>query len=305
VSTNPTSSFYNAAINTIGLGDYNGVDVTTRTIQCVSPIMKDVQNPQLTYATLTTDVSNASTITSALTHSTELATTLTVTAVAYTGYNIANPTGAPDDDDGWTYHKPGLNVGQKVGIGVGVGAGVVIVGAAVGAWFMWRRRRRGMDAKEMEAEAAAGFLAGDKKDGGEEQSRDDGVLKLGLKVDGPAEMQGDGAFGAMQELHNRIDRPELMGSGQVFAQELEGSYEWPVPELDGGTTAPAQELDAGLTAREGQKVDAPGLAEETQVEATGVVGKKQDTQEDPVSVSEAHEAQTDSMGVVKREWTQG
>jgi hypothetical protein len=115
-----------------------------------------------------------------------------------------------------------------------------------------------MDAKGIEAEAAAGFLAGDKMDGGEEQSRDDGVLKPGLKVDGPAEMQGDGAFGAMQELHNGIDRPELMGSGQVFAQEPEGSYEWPVPELDGGTAAPAQELDAELTAREGQKVDARG-----------------------------------------------
>ncbi|KAL3443392.1 hypothetical protein BJX65DRAFT_311893 [Aspergillus insuetus] len=266
-------TFYNAAINTIGLGDYNGVDVTTRTIQCVSPIMKDVQNPELTYVTLTTDVSNGSTITSALTHSTELATSLTVTAVAYTGYNIANPTDAPDDDDGWTYHKPGLNVGQKVGIGVGVGAGVVIILAVVGAWFLRRRRRRGVDAKGIEAEAAAKFSARDKKDSGEGQSGEDGLLKSGLKADGPAEMQGDGSFGIMQELHNGVDRPELMGSGQVFAQELEGSYEWPVPEVDGGTAAPAQELDAGLPAPEDQKVDAPGTAEETQTDSAGA-GRK-------------------------------
>ncbi|KAL4976376.1 hypothetical protein BDW66DRAFT_151126 [Aspergillus desertorum] len=242
---------YNAQINTIGLGDYNGVDVMTTTVQCVStlwPTSDGSSTSTLTYDSLVVDTSDSSALTSPVTQSTILDATMAVTAVAYTGYNLATNTASsslpsPTDDtsSNSSSSSSGLSTGAKAGIGDGVAAGVVLIAMALVFWIVRRRRQRKLGAGP-ENELLPGAKEFPDMDG-----QGSGALasdKTGLKAGGPVEMQADEPAAGVQELHNGVDRPELMGSGQAFAQELEGSYEWPVQELEGGTTPVVQELDA-------------------------------------------------------------
>lgn len=136
-----------------------------------------------------------------------------VRASPMSGYNFPMASATQSSVESSSQQKSGLSTGAKAGIGVGVGVGaLLIIGALI---FFLRSRRRpsaGSEGKPEDMQAPETTMI--------------------------AELRGE-SHRPVHELHNRTDKPELVGS-YTPTNELAGTHGWPPQELDASGDRPAR-----------------------------------------------------------------